>query len=181
MPKLYRKSQLIACTVLLYLLSSTTLSADNEILLMGADSKQHAVSEYLGKGKWTVVNVWGVDCPPCREEMPELVLLHDEYSSTLLTILGIAIDFPGFGYADITEVKKFMEEFMIEFPVLLSDESISSKLGAGYLSGLPTTYIYTPSGELVGMQTGAVNRKVILDFIKKRSKTADPEKKQINN
>ncbi|MGB5398420.1 MAG: TlpA disulfide reductase family protein [Gammaproteobacteria bacterium] len=148
---------------------------------MDVGSQQHAVSEYLGKGKWTVVNIWGVDCPPCREEMPELVLLHDQYSATLLTILGIAIDFPGFGYADKDEVKNFMDEYMIDFPVLLSDESISKKLGAGYLQGLPTTYIFSPQGELVGMQTGGINRNIILDFIKKRSKITNSENKSKNS
>jgi thiol-disulfide isomerase/thioredoxin len=166
--------------ILLGILTSTAALANNEILLMNTDSRQHAVSEYLGQGKWTVVNIWGVDCPPCREEMPELVLLHDQYSATLLTILGIAIDFPSFGYPDQDEVKQFMEDFMIDFPVLLSDESISKKLGAGYLQGLPTTYIYTPEGELVGMQTGGINRNIILDFIKKRSKIINPENKSKN-
>ena len=144
---------------------------------MGSDSQQHAISDYLGKGKWTVVNIWGVDCPPCREEMPELVMLHDKYSTSLLTVLGIAIDFPDFGYPDEDEVKQFMDEFMIDFPVLYSDESISKKLGAGYLQGLPTTYIYTPGGELVGMQTGAINQTIILDFIKQRSALINPENK----
>ena len=177
MPVFLIKKLMNSFILLVSILSTAALLANNEILLMGSDSQQHAVSDYLGKGKWTVVNIWGVDCPPCREEMPELVMLHDKYSKSLLTILGIAIDFPGFGYPDKDEVKQFMEDFMIDFPVLYSDESISKKLGAGYLQGLPTTYIYTPDGELVGMQTGAVNQDIILDFIKKRSILINPENK----
>lgn len=157
--------------LLVLALAANCVLAINEILLFDTDTKQHAISDYVGKGKWTVVNLWGVNCPPCREEMPELVMLHDEYSKSTITVLGIAIDYPSFGYPDQKKVSAFMGEFMIDFPVLLSDESISVKLGAGYLEGLPTTYIYTPGGKLVGLQTGAINRNIILDFIAQLEKS----------
>ncbi len=147
-----------------------TLLAANKVVLMGADGKQHAVSDYIGKGTWTLVNFWGVHCPPCREEMPELVLLHDKYNKTLVSVLSIAIGFPSFGYPDKDEVRAFLKEYMVDFPVLFGNESIATKLGADALEGLPTTLMYTPEGKLVAEQTGAINQQIILDFIKKYNK-----------
>ena len=167
--------QVSAC--LLCLASYKSILANNDILLTGTDLQQHALSEYIGKGKWTVVNIWGVDCPPCREEMPELVLLSSHYGDRFLSVLGIAIDFPSFGYPDQEEVTKFMDEQLVDFPVLLSDETITSKLGAGPLRGLPTTFIFTPDGKLVGEQTGAINQKIIIDFITNYISGSNPEKK----
>lgn len=176
--KLTMKSLLYSNLLILILglCSATTALANNEVLLLGTDGKQHKVSDYIGKGQWTLVNFWGVDCPPCREEMPELVLLHDEYSKTLVSVLGIAIDFPSFGYPNAGEVSAFIQALMVDFPVLLSDGSISGKMGAGDLQGLPTTFMYTPEGELVAQQVGAIDRKIVLDFIKKHEESRILEK-----
>jgi len=152
---------------MLCICSAKSILANNDIVLDGTDDRQHAISDYIGKGKWTLVNLWGVHCPPCREEMPELVLLHDTYGKTLVGVLGIAIDFPSFGYPDKSEVSDFMQEFLMDFPVLLSDASIGPKLGGSTLQGLPTSYLFTPAGELVAQQLGEINQQIILDFIKK--------------
>ena len=159
------------------LCAAPSVLAVNKVVLTGVDGKQHAVSDYIGKGTWTLVNFWGVHCPPCREEVPELVLLHDNYHKTLVSVLGIAIGFPSFGYPDKDEVRAFLKDFMVDFPVLLGDENIATKLGADALEGLPTTLMYTPQGELVAEQTGAINQQIILDFIKKYNKKHEIKKK----
>ena len=151
--------------------------ANADIRLMGIDGKQHAISDYTGKGTWTLVNFWGVHCPPCREEMPELVLLNDKYSKTLVSVVGIAIGFPSFGYPDKNEVDEFLQQFMVDFPVLLGDADVATKIGADALEGLPTTLMYTPEGKLVAEQTGAINQQIILDFIKKYNQKHKTEKK----
>ncbi len=69
---------------------------------------------------------------------------------------------------------------MVDFPILLSDESIASKLNAGYLQGLPTTYLFDPSGKLVAQQVGAVTRNIILDFIKKHEQSRNIDKNKKN-
>jgi thiol-disulfide isomerase/thioredoxin len=152
--------------------SLTTISAPfaGDIQLEGSDGKQHALSEYIGKEKWTVLNIWGPKCPPCREEMPDLVRFHDTHKDTDAIVVGIAIDFPSYGYAIKKDVVKFAEDFMIDFPILLSDSSITERLGLGVLQGLPTTYMYTPEGELVGAQVGGVSKEILENFIKKREK-----------
>lgn len=134
------------------------------------DGKSHNVSEYIGKGKWTVLNIWGTDCPPCREEMPDLVMFHDEHEDSDAIVLGIAIDFPSYGYADRDEVKAFADDFLIDFPVLLSDSSITRRLGVGRLQGLPTTYMYTPEGQLIGMQLGGITKGILERFINKHAR-----------
>lgn len=153
--------------------------ATPDLSLEGIDGKSHRLSEYIGKGKWTAVNIWGTKCPPCREEMPELVHFHDEHESNNATVLGIAIDFPSFQYAKKDEVIAFTEDYLVSFPVLLSDSSITLQLGAGSLEGLPSTYMFTPEGKLVGYQVGAINRQIIENFIKQyETRQAEGKNKQ---
>ena len=154
--------------ICLLVISSPALTAD--IQIEGLDKKQHTIHEYIGKGKWTVLNIWGADCPPCREEMPDLVQFHDSHNKTDAIVVGIAIDFPSYEYANRNEVEKFVDDYFVDFPVLLSDASITQQLGLGRLEGLPTTYMYTPEGKLVGMQVGGINRSILENFMKKHKK-----------
>lgn len=157
----------IFLTLYLLLSFSTNVNASINLSLNGIDDKKHSLTEYIGQGKWVVLNLWGTNCPPCREEIPELVQFHDEHTTTDAIVLGIAIDFPSYGYAKKDEVILFADEYLIDFPILLSDASITEKIGLGRLEGLPTTYLFTPEGKVVGMQVGGITKKILEDFIKK--------------
>lgn len=151
----------------LLFLFSHSVFATPDVLLEGLDGNKSNLNEYIGKGKWVVLNIWGTRCPPCLEEIPELIHFHDEHKDSNAIVVGVAIDFPSYGYANKDQVTEFIEDYIIEFPVLLSDASISEKIGAGILEGLPTTYLYTPKGELVAMQVGGITRNMLEAFINK--------------
>lgn len=146
---------------------ATAVIATPDVVLEGIDGNRHNLNEYIGNGKWTALNIWGARCPPCLEEIPELVHFHDDHKDTNAIVVGVAIDFPSYGYADKQQVIDFVEQHLVEFPVLLSDASISERIGAGRLEGLPTTYLYTPEGELVGMQVGGITGSILENFIEK--------------
>ncbi len=82
-------------------------------------------------------------------------------------VLGIAIDFPSYGYAKKDEVVAFSDDYLIDFPILLSDASVTEKLNLGRLEGLPTTFIFNPEGKVVGTQVGGITKKILEDFINK--------------
>jgi thiol-disulfide isomerase/thioredoxin len=141
--------------------------ATPDVQLEGIDGKNHNLNDYIGKGKWTVLNIWGVHCPPCMEEIPELNHYHDDHKDTAAIVVSVAIDFPSYGYADKEEVLAFTDDHLVDYPVFISDASISEQIGAGRLEGLPTTYLYTPQGKLVGMQVGAITGNNLKTFISK--------------
>ena len=170
--KLYFRPCLVVTCALLIIFSQT-LAATPDIELEGADGNRRNLNAYIGKGKWTALNIWGARCPPCLEEMPELVHFHDDNKDSKAIVVGVAIDFPSYGYADRQEVVAFMEEHLIDFPVLLSDAGITERMGVGRLEGIPTTYLYTPQGELVAMQVGGVTRNMLEAFIKKYHNKTD--------
>lgn len=143
--------------------------ATPDLLLEGLDGKHHNLNEYIGKGQWAVVNIWGVDCPPCRLEMPELVKFHINHKDSDATVLGIAIEFPSFGYANKAKVQTFVNDHEVKFPILLSDSDVTVNMGAGYLEGLPASYLYSPKGKLMGYEVGAITAEIIENFIKNQA------------
>jgi len=159
--------------IVLIALSSGNTYASLDVSLKSIDDSQHKLSQYIGHGKWVVLNIWGTRCPPCREEVPELVRFHDEHKDKDAIVVGIAIDFPSYGYAKKNEVISFADDYLIDFPILLSDSSITEKIGLGRLEGLPTTYLFNPNGDVVGMQVGGITKKILENFIEK-NKAASP-------
>ena len=154
------------CILLACMLASfNTRALAPDVSLMGLDNNQHHLGEYIGQGKWVVLNVWGTRCPPCVEEMPELQAFHDKRSQNDAIVVGMAIDFPSYGYANKNEVKKFVDDYFIDFPILLGDATVVPSFGGGMLRGTPTTYVFTPQGKLVAVQLGAVTEQIISNFI----------------
>lgn len=156
--------------IILYLLLTyaANSSASMELPLQATDNNEYKLSKYIGHGQWVVLNIWGTRCPPCREEVPELVSYHDEHQDKDSIVVSIAIDFPSYGYAKKDEVIAFSDDYLIDFPILLSDSTITEKLGLGRLKGLPTTYIFDPEGKIVGTQVGGITKKILEDFIDKQ-------------
>jgi len=168
-------------TFALFTLMSINVHASLDFKIKNIDGSEHTLSEYIGKGKWVVLNIWGTRCPPCREEMPELVRFHDEHKDTDGIVIGIAIDFPSYGYAKKQEVIDFADDYLIDFPLFLSDSTITEKIGVGKLEALPSTYVFNPDGEIVGMQIGGITQKIIEDFInRKKLKPSGGLKQQPN-
>lgn len=137
-----------------------------DISLKALDDSSHKLSEYIGHGKWVVLNIWGTRCPPCLEEIPELNQFHDSHQDTDAIVVGIAIDFPSYGYAKKDQVATFADDYLLDFTILLSDASITEKMGLGQLQGLPTTYLFNPKGDVVGIQVGSITKEILEDFIK---------------
>ncbi|HLR23447.1 MAG TPA: TlpA disulfide reductase family protein, partial [Pseudogracilibacillus sp.] len=87
-----------------------------DLELKTLDGEKVKLSDY--EGEKVIVNFWATWCPPCREEIPDLQKLYDNYDVEILAI-------------DLTEtessldvVEEFVyDEFEMTFPVLLDETS----------------------------------------------------------
>jgi thiol-disulfide isomerase/thioredoxin len=123
--------------------------------LPGLDGEPVSTSDY--RGQWVVVNYWATWCAPCRKEMPELSELHVERED--VTVLGLA-----FEDTDPAEFEAFLEDLVVEFPVMIVDVyNPPQPFGAPKV--LPTTIVLDHEGRAVKSFLGPVTRAAIEDFI----------------
>ena len=128
----------------------------NGFVVKDMNGVQHRLSHY--KGKWVLVNYWATWCPPCLEEVPDLVNLYDHRKQKDLMVLGVVFD-----YKDVKEVKEYVDDMLMSYPIVLGDDSVTEQIGT--VEVLPTTFIYNPQGILVKIKRGIITREFIEKMI----------------
>lgn len=108
------------------------------------------------KGKVILINFFATWCPPCREEIPQLISLVKHYKDSEVMFIGISLD------RDISLVKPFMEKLLINYPVYLADNDIALIYG---IRSIPHNAVYDTQGILVANMAGYLAQEDIKRFI----------------
>lgn len=143
----------------LLLWSALSVASGVDFTLKGVDGRDYSLSDY--RGKWVVVNYWATWCPPCLEEIPELVHFHEEHKDRDAVVLGVNME-----ELDKETLAAFIDEHFITYPILLQEPGMQA---VGPIPGLPTTYLVSPTGEVVGRKLGGITSEDIESYIQEQS------------
>ncbi len=104
------------------------------------------------KGRIVVLNFWATFCIPCREEMPDLAKIQNEYAALGLQVIGASTD----EASSRPKVLKFIKETKVNFPIWMGATAADmTRFGLG--EALPGTVIIDKSGKIVQVISGIVN------------------------
>jgi len=103
-----------------------------------------ALSEF--RGKVVVLNFWASWCIPCREEMPTLERIWQEFHHHRVVTLGINVS------DDFDEAAVFLKRLRITYANVYDPEQ--TRLQAYQVTGLPTTVFLDAQLHILERVTG---------------------------
>jgi thiol-disulfide isomerase/thioredoxin len=115
--------------------------------LKDLDDKPLTLEAY--RGKVLLLNFWATWCGPCRAEIPDLVELQNKYEGRL-QIIGLVVDDD-----DKEAIKKFVEDFQINYPVAITPTAL--RISYGGIAALPTSFVLNSEGRIVQKHEGLRN------------------------
>lgn len=135
------------------------------------------------RGHPVIVDFWATWCGPCRRQIPELKTIYSRYhKSRGLEVIGIACDsIQGDG---IRAVAPFVEEFKINYPILVANDAVIDALG---VEAIPTTLFIGRDGRVVARVMGAghageltESARILMNGAKRGKSLAKPDSNAVN-
>ena len=90
------------------------------------------------RGEVVMLNFWASWCGPCRQEMPLMNDIYQEYKDLGFTILAVNVD------EDSADADRFLSAVPVDFPVLYDKQSKVSEMYQ--VDAMPTTVLIDRDG-----------------------------------
>lgn len=110
-------------------------------------------------GKSLLVTFFATWCPPCIQEIPNLIEVQNEFGPRKFSVIALSVDQEG-----STVVKRMVEKKNINYPVMMADNRVTRDFGGVY--GIPTSFLVNKKGNVVKKYTGYIPHSVLINDIK---------------
>ena len=121
------------------------------------------LSDYVGKGRYVLADIWQSTCAPCLTQIPMMNNIYQRYNERGLTVLGIAVS------EDAEKSRRAIEKYAITYPQLLNTQEQSSD--AYGIQAIPYSILFAPDGTILarGLRGEEIERKLEEIFNDKRT------------
>jgi thiol-disulfide isomerase/thioredoxin len=119
-----------------------------DFTLPSVDGTAVQLSTFRGRPVW--INFWATWCGPCREEMPAMQELYEQYRDQGLVILAVDME------EDAATVRRWIEQGGYTFTFVLDGDGQQVK--RWNVVAAPTSYFVAPDGVIRDQKLGAISR-----------------------
>ncbi len=101
------------------------------------------------KGKVVLLDFWATWCGPCRESIPHLIQLYNDYREKGLELIGVDVD-----KGDVETVRRFVKSMDIPYPIVVAPDDV---VRSYRVNGIPATILIDKEGNIRERITGFSN------------------------
>ena len=126
--------------------------------------------EFYKEKPLTLVNVWGTFCGPCKEEMPDLAKLYDEYKDKM-NFLGVVVDTNVSMDTNVGEAQQIIKDSGVNYKNIMPNPTTEDTLVN--ITAMPTTFFVNSEGKVLGGFVGKADKdslKATIDKILEENK-----------
>ena len=98
-------------------------------------------SDYIGKGKYILVDFWASWCGPCIREIPNIKEVYEKYAGDQFDILSVAV------WDEVAETRKRAESLEIVWDQIVNAQSIPTDIYG--IDGIPHIILFGPDGTIL--------------------------------
>ena len=138
-----------------------------DFTLTDQNGNTHTLSDY--KGQVVFLNFWATWCGPCKQEMPDIQAMYEEFNQNNddVVILGVANpktdEVPYNQDGTIEEVTQFLSDNGYTYPVVMDT---TGEIFASYgVTAFPTTFMIDKEGNVFGYITGTLTDSLMHDIV----------------
>ena len=118
------------------------------------DGKAVKLSDFVGKGKYVLVDFWASWCGPCRGEIPNILAVNKKFGGDKFMVVGVDV------WDQEDKFKEAVAEEKINYAQIFTDGDTATKLYA--IQGIPQIMLFGPDGTIVkrGLRGDAIAETV---------------------
>lgn len=105
------------------------------------DTITQKLSDYVGKGKYVLVDFWASWCGPCIRETQVLKDLLNQYGDDGLEVLGVAV------WDDPDDTRNAIKQYGLPWPQIINAQTIPTDLYG--ISAIPCIMLIGPDGTIL--------------------------------
>lgn len=138
-----------------------------DFTLIDQYGEEHTLSDY--KGKVVFLNFWATWCPPCKQEMPHIEELYQEYNLNQDEVVFLGVTnpkseaYPSNQDEEKEDIISFLDSNGYTFPTVFDETG--EVFQNYYISAFPTTFMIDKEGNVAGYVPGMMTKDIMQNVI----------------